>query len=249
MGISLGIATPVLDPAQIRASGYLIVRRMLPSSTALSLPRWANEVAGLPEVPGRQWVYHAQSIKHHGRRLVQRIERVMPFHDGFRRLTQALNSPVGQLLGEPAIPLADRLDFLLPGHDGCAPYRDAQAPWMSYARSFVSAMVTIDAADADNACLEVAAGQHRHGRHRPSPTLDAATIAALDFTPVVTAPGDVVYLDPYTPYRIGRNRTGTVRRQYRAVFNRLADGNHQAQFYADKYQDDPPDIDRLLHSA
>lgn len=252
MSTSPKITTPVFDPdriANFRATGYLVASRMLPPAIVSSLSRWADEVAALPEVPGRQAVYHAQSMQHHGRCLVQRIERVTPFHDGFRRLTEALVAPAGQLLGTPAVLLAERLDFLLPGRDGCAPHRDAQSPWMSYADAFVSVVVGIDPASEDNACLEIASGQHRHGLHRPSATLDAATIAALDFKPVCTEPGDLVFLDPYTPYRIRRNRSNLARRQYRALFNRASAGDHQVQFYADKHHNDPPDIDRRLPVA
>lgn len=250
--MNMRITTAVFDPAQLaayRANGYLVVRRMLPAPTVASLARWADEVAALPEVPGRQAVYHTQSLQHHGRCLVQRIERVTPFHDGFRRLTDALADSAGQLLGEPAVLLAERLDFLLPGRDGCAPHRDAQSPWMAYASAFVSVIVGIDPATPDNACLEIAAGQHRHGLHRPSPTLDAATTAALDFTPVCTEAGDLVFIDPYTPYRIRRNRASTARRQFRVLFNRQREGDHQVQFYADKHQNDPPDIERSLPRA
>lgn len=249
MGIPLGITTPVLDPAQIaafRATGHLVVRRLLPPTIVASLARWADEVAALPEMPGRQSVYHAPSLKHHGHCLLQRIERVTPFHDGFHRLTQALALPAGQLLGDAALLLAERLEFVQPGRDGCAPRRDAAEPWMRYGTGFISVIVAIDPTGPGEACLEIAAGQHRHGLHRPAPTLDGATIAALDFEPVAVEPGDVVYLDPYAPYRVRRNRTGTARRRFRMLFNRLRDGDHQAQFYADKHRSDPPDIERLV---
>ncbi|MCC7122159.1 MAG: phytanoyl-CoA dioxygenase family protein [Gammaproteobacteria bacterium] len=249
MGISLGITTPVLDPAQMatfRATGYLVVRRVLPQTVTASLARWADEVAALPEMPGRQAVYRAPSLKHHGRCLVQRIERVTPFHDGFHRLTLALALPAGQLLGDAALLLAERLEFLQPGREGCVPHRDAAEPWMRYATGFVSVIVAIDPTGPDQACLEIAPGQHRHGLHRPAPVLDGATIAALDFDPVPVEPGDLVYVHPYAPHRVRRNRSGTVRRRYRMLFNRLADGDHQAQFYAERQRMKLPDIDRLL---
>lgn len=248
MNISLAIPGPVLDPAQIaafRANGYLVARRMLPPTLTAALARWADEVAALPEVPGRQWVYHAPSPRHHGHCLLQRIERVTPFHDGFNRLTRALAPAAGQLLGDAALLLAERLEFVQPGGDGCAPRRDAAAPWIAYGTGFVSVLVAIDAATIEQACLEIAPGQHRHGLHRPAPTGDGATLAALDFAPICVEPGDLVCLDPYAPYRIRHNRGTTARRQFRILFNCLADGDHQAQFYADRHHKDPPDIERF----
>jgi len=36
-----------------------------------------------------------------------------------------------------------------------------------------------------------------------------------------------------------------IRRIYYATYNRLSAGDHQTQYYADKYKNYPPDIDRL----
>lgn len=252
MGVSLGITTRALDPDQLasfRAQGYLVLRRMLPPTVAASLGRWADEVAALPEVPGRQGVYHEPSLKHHGHCLLERVERVTPFHEGFNRLALAVAGPAGQLLGDAALLLAERLEYVQPGRDGCAPRRDAAEPWMAYGEGFITAMVAIDPASVDQACVEIAPAQHRHGLHRPSPTLDGATIAALDFQPVPVEPGDLLFLDPYAPYRIRRNRGSAARRQFRILFNRLADGDQQARFYAEKQRRDPPDIKRLLAQA
>ena len=38
--------------------------------------------------------------------------------------------------------------------------------------------------------------------------------------------------------------SNSVRRIYYVTYNRASDGNHMAQYYADKHKNYPPDIDR-----
>ena len=241
MGISLGLTTPVLDPAQIaefRATGFLVVRRTFAPPMAGTLQRWAREAAALPEMPGRQRVHHTQCLKHHGHCLISAIERLTPFHEGFRQLTHALSAPAAQLLGAPAVLLAEKLEFSLPGHPGTAVSRDIDDGWTYYADRFVSVIAGIDDASPDRGSLQIAGRRHRDAQRTPAPLSDAH-LATLACTDVRLAPGDVVYLDAGAPYRLQANTGAQACRRFRATFNRLSAGDHQVRYYADRHQNEP----------
>ncbi|HIE20029.1 MAG TPA: phytanoyl-CoA dioxygenase family protein, partial [Rhodospirillales bacterium] len=56
--------------------------------------------------------------------------------------------------------------------------------------------------------------------------------------------GDVIFFDCYAPHASEPNLTDQTRRLYYATYNRLSEGDHLAQYYADKHKNYPPDIDR-----
>ena len=48
---------------------------------------WTGEVERLPEVSGKQWVFHEKSRIDPDSDLISRIEYISPFHAGFAELT------------------------------------------------------------------------------------------------------------------------------------------------------------------
>ncbi|HLI12855.1 MAG TPA: phytanoyl-CoA dioxygenase family protein [Alphaproteobacteria bacterium] len=227
--------------------GFLVTRGLLDATAARDLARWCDELAAWPEVPGRHMVYHEASLIEPGRRLVQRIENFHPYHDGFRALIDGrhLHRRVEALLGEPALLFKDKINFKSPGGDGFKPHQDQQAGWWRYASLFVTALVAVDAATAENGWLELAAGHHRRGLvGRPWEPLDDAEMAAMTFEPCPLAPGDVVFFDSFAPHRSGPNLSAKPRRALYVTWNRLREGDHRARYFAEKRRSFPPDIER-----
>ena len=58
------------------------------------------------------------------------------------------------------------------------------------------------------------------------------------------APGDAVFFDSFVPHRSGPNLSDEPRRVLYVTYNRLADGDHRAPYYADKRRSYPPDVER-----
>ena len=240
------LTTPVLTDRQIAdfaRDGCVAVPGAFGAADMARIERWTGEVAALPEVPGRHWVFHEKSAID-GADLINRIEYIAPFHDGFAALTEVLKRPVAQLFGEPVVLFKEKINFKMPGGDGFAPHQDSQAGWEAYASNFVSVMLCIDAATIENGCLEVAPGQHRRGLLRGMEPLREEDLAGMRFRPLPTRPGDLVFFDAYTPHRSAPNMTATTRRLYFATYNRAAEGDHLARYYADKRKSYPPDIER-----
>ena len=61
---------------------------------------------------------------------------------------------------------------------------------------------------------------------------------------VPTQPGDAVFFDSYTPHASGPNLTVEPRRVLYITYNRASAGDHRERYYADKWKNFPPDIER-----
>jgi ectoine hydroxylase-related dioxygenase (phytanoyl-CoA dioxygenase family) len=240
------IATPVLTDAQVAdfaRDGYVVVPGAFGAADAAVIERWAREVEALPEAPGRHWVFYEKS-RIDGRDLINRIEYIAPFHDGFATLARILRAPAAQLLGEAAVLFKEKINFKMPGGGGFDPHQDAQAGWGDYAANFINVMVCIDEATAENGCIELAPGQHRRGLLRGMEPLTEEDTAAMSFVAWPTKPGDIALFDAYVPHRSAPNPTAAPRRMYFATYNRASEGDHLVRYYEDKRKNYPPDIER-----
>lgn len=139
------------------------------------------------------------------------------------RLVEAISG----LYGEPARLFKDKLIYKLPGAKGYQLHQDWIA-WERFPRSFLSVLVPLDPADADNGCTIVYAGYHQNGPltptdgdYRPLPpeTVDEATAV-----PLVLEPGDVGVFGGFTPHRSDPNLSDRPRRQLYFSYTKDSDG-------------------------
>lgn len=240
------IQTPKLTDQQVadfERHGYVVVPGAFDAGDAATIERWTREVADLPEEVGKHWVFHEKS-RADGSDLINRIEYIRRFHDGFDELTRVLTAPAAQAFGEDVVLFKEKINFKMPGGDGFKPHQDSQAGWDVYADFFISALVSIDAATLENGCLELCAGHHQEGLFRSWEPLTEKDMKGMDFVACPTAPGDVVFFDCYAPHQSEPNMSDSVRRIYYATYNRASAGDHMAQYYADKHKNFPPDVDR-----
>ena len=242
------LRTPLITDDQIEAferDGYLVVRGGFNAAEMAQVARWTDELVAMPEVSGRHWVFHEKSLNGNGRDLINRIENIAPFHDGFAELAEALRAPVGRLLGEEAMLFKEKVNFKMPGGDGFKPHQDSQAGWDTYADFFISALVSIDEATVENGCLQICAGHHKRGLFQSWEPLTEKDVEGMEFRNLPTKPGDLVFFDCYAPHASDPNLTDKTRRIYYATYNRKSAGDHMARYYADKHKNYPPDVDRV----
>ena len=240
------ISPPTLSDQQILAfkqDGYVVIRGALSSEDMEIIERWTNEVETLPEKPGKQWVFHEKS-RIDGSDLVNRIEFISPYHNGFAELTRTLKKPAAQIFGEDVTLFKEKINFKMQGGNGFEPHQDAQAGWDEYASNFINVMICIDEATTENGCLELAPQQHLRGLLRGMEPLTEDDTKNMKFVPYPTKPGDIALFDAYTPHRSSHNHTNSIRRMYFATFNKASEGDHLFQYYADKRKNYPPDIER-----
>jgi len=241
------LTPPSLSDIQIEAfhnDGFLVARGVFDPDEMAMITAWADELVAMPEQPGRHWVYWEESLREPGVKLVNRIENIAPFHHGFAELNDLLKAPVAQLLGEDAVLFKEKVNFKMPGGGGFKPHQDSQAGWDTYADFFINALVSIDSSDTGNGCLEIASGHHDRGLFHSWAPLTDADMVDMTFVPCPTAPGDIVFFDCYAPHGSEPNFSDSIRRLYYATYNRRSAGDHIAQYYADKRESYPPDIER-----
>jgi 2-aminoethylphosphonate dioxygenase len=211
------------------------------------IQRYTDELFEMPERSGAQMIYRESSLLHGSTQVIQRIEDFCPCHAGFDALIRSsrLIRSAATLLGSELVLFKDKINFKASGGAGFESHQDQQAGWSRYAPLFITALVSIDEATVENGCLEVA------DIPRPSSLIGAEweplsqdQLQGISFTPVRTQPGDVVFFDSFVVHRSGPNLTARGRRVLYVTYHRASDGDHRAQYYADKRASFPPDIDR-----
>ncbi len=233
--------------AEFRRDGFLIARNLFCTEEMREITAWTDEVGAWPETADRHMMYFETSLKSDGARLLNRLENFYPFHDKFHDLFEGdkLRGATSDLFGEEAILYKDKINFKKPGGDGFALHQDQQAGWGTYANFFITALVSIDAATTENGCLELVAGLHGDGligeEWKPMTEDD---LADKPLVSCPTAPGDVVFFDSFCPHGSGPNMSDFQRRVLYVTYNAASVGDHREQYYCDKRQSYPPDIER-----
>jgi 2-aminoethylphosphonate dioxygenase len=231
-----------------KQDGFLVARSLFDADAVRDISNWSDALLSRPEEPGRHMVYYEDSLSEPNKRIVSRIENFCLHHAQFDSLVSegVMIDMVSQLLGEPAVLFKEKINFKMPGGDGFTPHQDAQAGWNDYAQFYITAMVCIDAATLENGCLEMVRGFHDKGLvGKEWEPLNDDAMREMVFEPCETAPGDAVFFDSYAPHQSAPNLTADQRRVLYVTYNKASEGDHRAQYYADKRKNFPPDIERL----
>ncbi len=244
------VATRSLTDAQLgafRRDGFLIVRGLLDRAAVADMRTWTEKLQALPEAPGKYMKYFEDSLSAPATRILPRVENFCPYHAGFDELAGSpeILGSTAELFGEAAVLFKDKINFKMPGADGFKAHQDVQAGWDTYAGLFITALVSIDTADEANGCLEVNRGGGRGGMiGRMWEPLSADDLDGAAFEPIPTEPGDAIFFDSLVPHRSAPNKTGRRRRVLYLTYNRLSEGDHRVQYFADKRSSYPPDCER-----
>jgi hypothetical protein len=239
-----------ITPDQIAAfnrTGWVAARGFFTADETAAIGAWTDELLAMPQVPGEHMVYYEQSLTDPGAKVVQRIENFCPYHSAFDRLVRGgrLGRAAAQLMGGAAILFKEKVNFKMPGGAGFEPHQDQQAGWSTFTPIFVTALVCIDKATAENGCLEMTDAPRFIGLIGQEWTpLTAEEMASFSLIEVPTDPGDVLFFDSYAPHASKPNLTDKARRILYLTYNLQADGDHRERYYREKRASFPPDIER-----
>ena len=145
---------------------------------------------------------------------------------------------VSALYGEPACLFKDKLIFKPPGAQGYALHQD-YISWPTFPKSFVTVILAIDPAAADNGVTEVFPGYHTRGCMSPLDGMyHELTAEEVDLSRGVVLdlqPGDLAIFSGFTPHRSGPNHSNIWRRLLYLSYNAQGDGGerrdaHYAEF-------------------
>jgi len=181
-------------------------------------------------------------------KMVSRIENFCEYNPGLDFLLNGdkLVGMCSELFDEQAILYKEKINYKLSGGDGFAPHQDVAAGWWMYGQSLhISTLVCVDAATAENGCLEVSLGEHVKGMISPPwKEVPLDVVERLKWVSCPTAPGDVIFFDSFVPHKSGPNRTHASRRVLYATYAKAAEGDFRKRYYADKRLSYPPDCER-----
>lgn len=238
-----------LDLDAFERDGYLVLPGLLDARQVRALDQWADEVAAGPDVEGGIRRYNEENLSN---KTLSRVEYLRPHHAGLRSLidTDVLIETANTLLGESAVLFKDKINYKPPGGAAFEAHQDAQAGWLDYCPFQLTCMVSIDATDSRNGCLELAPGQHHRGliglRGEP---LRATDLRGMRFVACPTAAGDVVFFGSFVPHRSGPNNSEHPRRVLYLTYNPQSAGDYYERYFADKLKTFPPDWQRLPGEA
>ena len=148
---------------------------------------------------------------------------------------------VESILSEPACLFKEKLIFKPPGVLGYNLHQDIPRYWEGFPRTFLTVLIPIDPATAENGCTEVFSGYHHDYLSPPGrPDLYMLPDDAVDparCVKLILDPGDVAIFHGLTPHRSAANRTGAYRRTLYVSYNALSDGGDQRAAHYREFQE------------
>jgi hypothetical protein len=227
-------------------NGYLWIPGFLTAAETAALLDWTAELAARPDTPGRWMRYYERPRG--GERMLARVENFLPFHPGLDALFRAGRIPalLADLLGDAPVVFKDKINMKLPGGQPFTPHQDAPAYVDFDVDYHATVMLPVDVFTPENGCLEIAveATQDTILPQNPDGSMRPDQVARFTYTPLLAVPGDLIVFDSYVPHHSGTNRSAGPRRSYYVTYNRAADGDHRAEYFARKRELFPPECER-----
>lgn len=236
MTTTLTTATGSPTGAQIQqyhADGFLVVRELLAHAEIDALAAEASQLFTRAELIDRdnircRWQNHVET----GECRFDCFDPVIDLGPVCARIARhpRIIDAVSALYDEPAHLFKDKLIFKPAGAAGYGLHQD-YISWESFPVSFVTVIVAIDPADADNGATEVFPGFHKRGCLTPKDgmyhELPAETVAGVPGVMLDLTPGDVAIFSGFTPHRSAPNRSNESRRLLYLSYNAESDGGDQ----------------------
>jgi hypothetical protein len=225
---------------------YLLRESAFAGAALANLTNWTDELAAWPESPG-QWMKYFERADRDDRQLC-RVENFLEYHRGFRDIilgTETMKM-VSSLMGEPALLFKEKLNYKLPGGSGFLAHQDAPA-FASFEQKYhITMLVTVDAMNVANGCLEVSdpvVGQELLAQEADG-TVSRAVEAERNWYPLEIPAGSVLFFDSYIPHRSASNGSALPRRALYITYNRAREGDRREAYYVNKRAVFPPECER-----
>lgn len=209
--------------------GFLVLRDVFPRDEIATVGEEVNALLTDEALTRRnnlrvRWQYHFQTRQP----VFELFDPIVDLSPACARWStdSRLLDPLAALLADAPLPIKDKLIYKLAGSGGYPLHQDFIA-WPSFPRSFTTAVVAIDEADADNGCIRVYPGAHARGCLAPEDgnfhLLSDEVVAGFDPVDVALSPGDVLVFGAFMPHRSGINRSERSRRHLLFSYNAASD--------------------------
>lgn len=142
-------------------------------------------------------------------------------------------APVESIYGAAACLFKEKLIYKPPGALGYDLHQDIPRCWEGFPRTFLTVLLAIDPATAENGCTEVYSRYHHEFLSPPDrPDLYMLPNDAVETARgvrLVLEPGDLAIFHGLTPHRSAANRSRAGRRALYASYNARYDGGDQRE--------------------
>ncbi len=228
-----------------RRDHLLVLPGLLDGRGLAALEAWTADLQARPETPGKWMKYFERGT---AARQLCRVEDFVPHHAGFEALLcgPPLMAWLTRLMGQPACLFKEKINFKLPGGAGFTAHQDAPAFDAFGHRYHITVLIAVDPQTRTNGGLEFSdpIDEGTLLPQRSDGSVAEEVEARLPWHPLDLSPGSVAFFDSYIPHRSGPNRSDRPRRGLYVTYNRAADGDRRADYFADKRATFPPEIER-----
>lgn len=232
-----------------KEDGFLHIKGYFTEQQKAELSEWVKDLENREETPGK-WMKYFETTDKEGdlSRQLCRVENFLDYHSGFDEFLQGekILGMLSELMGEEAILFKEKINFKLPGGNGFLPHQDAPAFTTFNQTYHITMMVSIDPSSTENGCLEMVKGYHDKGLlpMAADKTIDPDYAETLNWEPLPTEVGDIVFFDSYIPHRSGPNNSDKPRRALYITYNKASEGSYRDEYYRHKRSVFPPEVER-----
>lgn len=222
-----------LDPTQLQhyeTHGHVTLRGVFSADEIAAVGEEAERLlAGSDLIDVKNLRCRFQPDARGGECLFETFDPVIDTSPACARLARdrRILEPLASIYRDEPKLFKDKLILKPPGAKGYGMHQDYIA-WPDFPRSFVTVLIAIDPADAENGCTEVFSGYHQAGcmtsedgeyHEIPEEMIDAAKSVMLELQP-----GDMAIFGGFTPHRSSPNLSSRWRRHLYLSYNAAADG-------------------------
>lgn len=233
--------------------GFLVIKDYFNEEQKQELVDWVEDLEARPETAGKWMKYFEHPASDPKVRQLCRVENFLQYHEGFDGLLQGekIIGILSELMEEPAVLFKEKINFKLPGGNGFEPHQDAPAFTSFNQKYHITMMISIDASNAENGCLQMARGMHDQGMLPTAPggTVDPDFAKTLNWEHLETEPGDLVFFGSYIPHKSDPNTSDRPRRALYITYNRASEGSRRDDYYREKREVFPPDVEKDPNKA
>ncbi len=227
--------------------GYVHIPAYLDDKATAELQQWVTQLTDWPETAGK-WMKYFESTAANDRQLC-RVENFIEYHEGFEELLAGarIYGMLSELMSEQAVLFKEKINFKLPGGSGFGVHQDAPA-FTSFGQKYhITMMLSVDDSTVENGCLQVVKnGWHKKGLlpQAEDGSIDREFAKTLNWEHLPVKAGDMLLFDSYIPHGSDGNTSDKSRRALYVTYNKLSEGDHRRDYYADKRIVFPPEIER-----
>lgn len=227
-------------------NGFVNLKGYLNEKQKESLKRYTQELSDMPETSGK-WMNYYET--RNNKRLLSRMENIIDYHSELKGFEAMVLRPIAtRFMNDDVSLFKEKINFKLPGGGAFAHHQDFPA-WSELPPTrYITIGVPVDKMTPENGYLIMAPKIHHEkvNYHHPiTNQISNKNINSWEWIPIEADLGDIIVFDSYTPHYSKDNLTDKSRRIYYFTYNIMNEGCYRDQYFKNKREKFPPDIEKV----